>query len=85
MSNVFLIMFGAILAITGAFNFGGVVSSLAGTPSVEYAAYTITHHLSEYQNNRWEVGYASAISFIMFLLCIGSNIGVTKLLSKVGQ
>jgi len=79
------LMFGAILAITGAFGFGAIVTSLAGDPSVEYVAYTLTHHLGEYQNNRWEVGYASAISFIMFLLSIGSNVGVTKLISKVGQ
>lgn len=79
------LMFGAILAITGAFNFGGVVTALAGNPSVDYVAYTLTHHLEEYQGNRWEVGYASAISFIMFLMMIGANLLITKLISKVGQ
>jgi len=79
------LMFGAILAITGAFGFGGVVTALAGTPSVDYVAYTLSHHMAEYQGTRWEVGYASALSFLMFLLCFGSNILVTKLISKVGQ
>lgn len=79
------LMFGAILAITGSFGFGGIVTALAGNPSVDYVAYTLTHHLEEYQNNRWEVGYASAISFILFLMMIGSNVLVTKLISKVGQ
>ncbi len=79
------LMFGAILAITGAFGFGPVVTALAGNPSVDYVAYTLNHHLAEYQGTRWEVGYASAISFIMFLMMIGANMLITKLISKVGQ
>ena len=79
------LMFGAILSITGAFGFGGIVTALAGNPSVNYVAYTISHHLDEYQGNRWEVGYASAIAFVLFLMMIGSNMAVTKLLQKVGQ
>ncbi len=79
------LMFGAIMAITGAFSFGAVVTALAGNPSVNYAAYTIQHHLDEYQGTRWEVGYSSAISFVMFLMMVGSNMAVTKLLAKVGQ
>jgi len=79
------LMFGAVLAITGAFGFGGVVTALAGNPSVNYAAYTISHHLDEYGSTRWEVGYASAISFVLFLMMIGSNMAVNKLLAKVGQ
>lgn len=79
------LMFGAILAITGSFGFGGVVTALAGNPSVDYVAYTLTHHLEEYQGTRWEVGYASAISFILFLMMIGANMLITKLIAKVGQ
>ena len=79
------LMFGAIMSITGSFGFGGIVTALAGNPSVDYVAYTLTHHLEEYQNNRWEVGYASAISFILFLMMIGSNVLITKLISKLGE
>ncbi len=79
------LMFGAILSITGSFGFGGIVTALAGNPSVDYVAYTLTHHLEEYQNNRWEVGYASAISFILFLMMIGCNVLISKLISKLGD
>ena len=79
------LMFGAIMSITGAFNFGAIVTALAGNPSVEYAAYTLQHHLEEYQNNRWEVGYASAISFIMFLMMVGCNVIISRLISKLGD
>ncbi len=79
------LMFGAIVSITGSFGFGGIVSALAGNPPVDYVGYTLSHHLSEYSGTRWEVGYACAISFLMFLMMIGANLLVTKLISKLGE
>ena len=79
------LMFGAIMAITGAFGFGGVVSSLAGFPSVDYAAHTIMHHLEDYGSQRYEVGYSSAIATVLFLIMIGANMIVKKIISKVGS
>ncbi len=79
------LMFGAIMAITGAFGFGGIVTALAGNPPAGYVGYTLSHHLAEYQGTRWEIGYASALSFILFLMMIGANIAVTKLISKLGE
>ena len=78
------LMFGAIMAITGAFGFGGVVTALAGFPSVDYAAHTIMHHLDDYGGQRYEIGYSSAIAVILFLIMIGANGLVRKMLSKVG-
>ena len=79
------LMFGAILAITGAFGFGGVVTALCGYPSVEYKAHTIMHHLGDYYGTRFEVGYASAIAVVLFVIMIGANMLVKKMISKVGQ
>lgn len=79
------LMFGAILSITGAFGFGGVVTALCGYPSVEYKAHTIMHHLSDYYGTRFEVGYASAIAVVLFVIMIGANTLVKKMISKVGQ
>ena len=79
------LMFGAVMAITGAFGFGGVVTVLAGNPPTDYVGYTLSHHSDEYVNIRWEYGYGSAITVIIFLLCMGSNMLINKLLSKVGQ
>ena len=78
------LMFGAIMAITGAFGFGGVVTALCGFPSVDYAAHTIMHHLDDYGGQRFEVGYSSAIAVVLFAIMIGSNMLVKKMLSKVG-
>ena len=79
------LMFGAVMSITGAFGFGGIVSTLCGNPPTDYVGYTVTHHIDEYGGTRWEVGYSSALSFLMFLIMVGANLLVNKLLSKVGR
>ena len=79
------LMFGAVLAITNSFGFGAVVDALCGFPSVDYAAHTIMHHLSDYGGARYEIGYASAIAVILFIIMFSSNIIIKKMLSKVGE
>ena len=79
------LVFGSVMAITGSFGFGGVVTALAGNPSTDYVAYTISHHIEEYGGARMEIGYSSAISFILFLIMICANSFIVKLLSKVGE
>ncbi len=79
------LMFGAIMSITSSFGFGGVVTALCGFPSTDYAAYTITHHLDDYGGSRYEIGYASAIAVVLFVIMYGANQFVRKLLGKVGK
>ena len=78
-------MFGAVLAITNSFGFGSIVTALCGFPSVDYAAHTIMHHLDDYGGQRFEVGYASAIAVVLFVIMFSSNIIIKKALSKVGE
>ena len=78
------LMFGAVMAITGAFGFGSIVTALCGFPSVEYSAHTIMHHLEDYGNIRYEIGYSSAIAVVLFAIMIGANALVKKIISKVG-
>ena len=79
------LMFGAVLAITNSFGFGAVVDALCGFPSVDYAAHTIMHHLNDYGGQRYEIGYASAIAVVLFVIMFASNIIIKKALSKVGE
>ena len=79
------LMFGAVLSITSSFGFGAVVDALCGFPSVDYAAHTIMHHLSDYGGARYEIGYASAIAVILFVIMFACNIIIKKALSKVGE
>ena len=79
------LMFGAVLAITNSFGFGAVVDALCGFPSVDYAAHTIMHHLNDYGGQRYEIGYASAIAVVLFVIMYSCNVIIKKALSKVGE
>lgn len=79
------LMFGAIMAITNSFGFGGIVTALCGFPSVNYCAHTIMHHLEDYGGQRFEIGYSSTIAVVLFVIMIGANALVKKVISKVGR
>ncbi len=79
------LMFGAVMSITGAFGVGSIVTALCGLPSTNYAAHTIFNHLEDYGGVRFEMGYASAIATVLFLIMIGSNKIIQKVISKVGE
>lgn len=79
------LMFGAVMQITTSFSIADVSIALAGNPSVNYAGATIVTHLMDYGQTRFEMGYASAIAVILFLLMVGSNKLIQKLLRRVGD
>ncbi|MGN1444705.1 MAG: carbohydrate ABC transporter permease [Eubacteriales bacterium] len=78
------LMFGAVMSITGSFGFGGIVTALAGFPSVNYCAHTIMHHLEDYGGQRYEIGYSSAIAVLLFIIMVGANMLVKKIISRLG-
>ncbi len=79
------LMFGAVMQITQAFAIADVSLNLAGNPSVNYAGATVVTHLLDYGTVRFEMGYASAIATVLFLLMVGANMLVQKLLRRVGE
>ena len=79
------LMFGAVMQITQAFAIADVSIQLAGNPSVNYAGTTVVTHLMDYGTVRFEMGYASAIATVLFLLMVGSNLIIQKLLRRVGE
>lgn len=78
------LMFGAVMSITASFGIGDVITGIFGFPSTNYALHTLVHHLQDYGNIRFEMGYASAIATVLFLFMIGSNKIVQRLLRKLG-
>ena len=79
-----MLLFGAVMAITTAFNVSDVPRALAGYPSTDYAARTIVTHLFDYGFSRFEMGYASAIATVLFLVMILCNKAIQAMLRKVG-
>ena len=62
------LLFGAINAIVGSFGVFDVVTQFAGMPTPNYSAHTIVAHLYDYAFNRFQMGYASAIAVVLFLI-----------------
>ena len=77
------LMFGAVMQITQ--SIADISIQLAGNPSVNYAGSTVVTHLLDYGTVRFEMGYASAIATILFLLMVGTNKVVQKVLRRVGE
>lgn len=80
------LMFGAVMQITTSFAVADISIQLAGNPSVNYAGATIVTHLMDYGSGiRYEMGYASAIATVLFLLMLLTNKFVQKILRRVGE
>ena len=79
-----MLMFGAVMAITQSFGVADVTMALCGYPSTDYAARTVVTHLIDYGTTRFEMGYASAIATILFVVMIVCNKAIQALLNKVG-
>ena len=62
------LLFGAVNAVVGAFGIFDVATSVAGMPSPNYSAHTIVAHLYDYAFIRMNMGYASAVAMILFLM-----------------
>ncbi|ONI46394.1 ABC transporter permease [Candidatus Epulonipiscioides gigas] len=80
-----MLLFGAIMSITQAFNVADVTMALAGFPSTDYAARTVVSHLIDYGSTRFEMGYASAIATLLFGTMILCKNAIQKMLSRVGN
>ncbi|MHB8963378.1 MAG: carbohydrate ABC transporter permease, partial [Saccharofermentanales bacterium] len=64
------LLFGSINAIVGSFGVFDVAMQFAGFPSPNYAAHTIVAHAYDYAFVRFEFGYSSAISVILFVMIL---------------
>ena len=79
------LMFGAVIQLTTSFAVADVSIALAGFPSVNYAAETVVTHLIDFGTTRFEMGYASAIATVLFMIMVGTNLLVQRMLRRVGE
>ncbi len=78
------LLFGAVMSISSAFSVAGITTALCGFPSTDYAVHTLGNHVTDY-GGRYEMGYASALATLIFLMMIISNKAIQSMLSKVGN
>lgn len=62
-------LFGAVMAVVGTFQAGGIGVQLSGAnPTPQYAGQLIVNHIEDFGFIRYEMGYAAAISVILLLM-----------------
>lgn len=80
-----MLLFSAVMQISSAFSISAIAIELAGFPSVSYAADTIVSHMQDLGTVRYELGYASAVAVVLFLMMILFRLLVGKLLNMTGK
>ncbi|MDI7277337.1 MAG: sugar ABC transporter permease [Anaerolineae bacterium] len=64
-------LFGAVMAIVGAFQTGSIGVTLSGSnPTPQYAGQLIVNHIEDYGFLRYEMGYAAAVSVVLLLMVL---------------
>ena len=61
-------LFAAVMSIVNAFQAGTIYTLLTGNPSPGYASQLIVNHIEDYGFQRYEMGYAAALSVVLLLM-----------------
>ncbi len=62
-------LFGAVMAIVGTFAASGIGVALSGSnPTPQYAGQLIVNHIEYFGFNKYEMGYAAALSVILLMI-----------------
>ena len=63
-------MFAAVMTISATFGISGIIITLAGSPTTQYAGDSIVTYLQDIGRVRYEMGYASAIAVFLFAMML---------------
>lgn len=80
-----ILLFSAVMQIQSVFSAGALMQQLAGYPSVNNSVDTFVTYISDMGTTRYEMGYASALSVILFLIILTIRYVVGFLLNLVGK
>ncbi|MGE5528331.1 MAG: carbohydrate ABC transporter permease [Patescibacteria group bacterium] len=79
------LLFAAVLQVVAALAVADLSVALFGFPSANYAGHTILTHMSDFAFTRFEMGYASAVAVILFIVMFGLNKFLGNILSSEGE
>ena len=80
-----ILLFSAVMQIQSVFSVSTVITTLAGYPSVDNSVDTLVPYISDIATSRYEMGYASALSVILFLIVLMFRFGIGALLKIIGK
>ena len=81
MSN--MLLFSAVMQIQSSFSVSAIAVTLAGYPSKSNAVDTIVSLMQDMATVRYELGYASAIAVVLFIMMVTTRLIVGRVLSTV--
>ena len=80
-----ILLFGAVMQIQSVFSVGAIITTLAGYPSVNNSVDMLVSYISDVATMRYEMGYASALSVILFVLVLSFRFAIGALLNLIGK
>lgn len=80
-----MLLFSAVMQIASAFSISSIAVQLAGYPSVNYCVDTICSYLGDVGATRYEMGYASAMSVVLFAIMAISRWLIGKAINNTGK
>lgn len=80
-----MLLFSAVMQISSSFSVSAIAIQLAGYPSVEYSVDTIVSYMADVGTVRYEMGYASAMSVILFAIMAIFRWIIGKALNSTGK
>lgn len=80
-----ILLFSAVMQIQTAFSMGALQTTLAGYPSVNNSLDTLVQYLGDVGTTRYEMGYAAALSVVLFVIIIAFRYLIGGLLNLVGK
>ena len=80
-----ILLFSAVMQIQSAFSISSLIKSLVGYPSVNNSVDTLVSYIEDIATSRYEMGYASALAVVLFVIVIIFRYGVGALLNLVGK
>lgn len=80
-----MILFSVVMQIQSSFSISAITTELAGYPSVGNSVDTIVSHMMDMGTVRYEMGYASAVAVVLFLLMAATRSILGKFLQIIGK
>lgn len=80
-----ILMFGVVMQIQSAFSVSAVPIALCGYPSVNYSTDTLVSLISDVGASRYEMGYAAAISVVLFIMMFLTKNLLGKVVNMAGR
>lgn len=80
-----ILLFSAVMQIQAVFSVSTLITTLVGYPSVDNSVDTIVSYISDVGTTRYEMGYACALSVLLFIIILFIRYIVGGVLKIVGK